>query len=154
MKWPAGFEPSQSSVFAHNQIAIAAPPDRVWRWLIRAARWPDWYTNTSNVTFLSASPPDLAPDIRFRWKTFGATITSRVLVFEPPRELGWDAHGLLTAYHGWLIESDGAGCRVTTEETQNGIVPWLARWYLGPMLKRGHQNWIESLKNKAEAGEP
>ena len=90
MKWPAGFEPGQSSVFAHNQIAIAAPPDRVWRWLIRAARWPDWYTNSSNVTFLSAGPPDLAPGIRFRWKTFGATITSRVLVFEPPRELGWD----------------------------------------------------------------
>jgi hypothetical protein len=81
-------------------------------------------------------------------------ITSRVLVFEPPHELGWDAHGLLFAYHGWLIEPDGAGCRVITEETQNGIVPRLAWWYLGPMLKRCHQNWIESQKSKAEAGEP
>ena len=154
MKWPPGFAPDQSSVFAHNEIAIAAPPERVWRWLVRAARWPDWYTNSSNVTFLSAGSPDLAPGLRFRWKTFRSTITSRVLVFEPPRELGWDAHGLLTAYHGWLIEPDRAGCRVITEETQNGIVPTLGWWYLRPMLERGHQNWIESLQRKAEAGEP
>lgn len=126
MKWPSGCEPDQSPVFARNEIAIAAPPDRVWRWLIRAARWPEWYPNSSKVTFLSGRPPDLAPGIRFRWKTFGAMITSRVLVFEPPYELGWDAQGLLSAYHGWLIEPDGAGCRVITEETQNGIVPRLA----------------------------
>jgi uncharacterized protein YndB with AHSA1/START domain len=124
-----GFAPDQSSVFARNEIAIAAPPERVWRLPIRAARLPDWYTNSSNVTFLSADPPDLAPGIRFPWKTFGAMITSRVLVFEPPRELGWDAHGLPTAYHGWLIERDAAGCCVISEETQNGIVPRLAWWY-------------------------
>jgi hypothetical protein len=64
MKWPPGFEPDQSSVFAHNEIAIAAPPDRVWRWLIRAARWPGWYTNSSDVTFPSAGAPDLAPGFR------------------------------------------------------------------------------------------
>ena len=154
MKWPVGFEPNQSAVFAHNEIAIATPPERVWRWLIRAARWPDWYSNSAHVTFLSAEPPDLAAGVQFRWKTFGATITSRVLVFEPPHELGWDARGVLTAYHGWLIEPEGAGCRVITEETQKGIVPTLAWWYLRPMLERGHQNWLESLKQKAEAGDP
>ena len=81
-------------------------------------------------------------------------VTSRVIVFDPPHELGWDAQGVLSAYHGWLIEPDGAGCRVITEETQNGIVPKLAWWYLRPMLERGHQNWIESLKQKAESSDP
>ncbi|MGO9453279.1 MAG: SRPBCC domain-containing protein [Candidatus Binataceae bacterium] len=154
MKWPAGFEPNSSSVFAHNEIVIAASPDRVWRWLIRAARWPEWYSNSANVTFLAADPPDLAANTQFRWKTFGAAVTSRVIVFDPPHELGWDARGVLIAYHGWLIEPDGSGCRVITEETQNGIVPKLAWWYLRPMLERGHQNWVESLKRKAEGGEP
>jgi hypothetical protein len=51
--------------------------------------------------------------------------------------------------------ADGAtGCRVITEECQNGIVPKLAWWYLRPMLERGHQNWIESLKRVAEGGDP
>jgi len=154
VKWPVGFEPNRSSVFAHNEITIAAAPDRVWRWLVRAARWPEWYSNSADVTFLSGNSPDLAAGTQFRWKTFGASVTSRVIVFDPPRELGWDAHGVLSAYHGWLIEPDGAGCRVITEETQNGIVPKLAWWYLRPMLERGHQNWVESLKRKAEAGDP
>ena len=155
MKWPAGFEPDNSSVYAHNEIAIAAPPERVWRWLIRAAKWPEWYSNSANVEFLSGNPPDLAPNDEFKWKTFGANITSRVITFEPPHELGWDARGVLRAYHGWIIEPDGqGGCRVVTEECQNGIVPKLAWWYLRPMLERGHQNWVESLKRVAEGGDP
>ena len=155
MKWPTGFEPDNSSVFAHNEIAIAASPERVWRWLIRAANWPQWYSNSANVTFLSGASPDLASDTEFRWKTFGATVTSRVIVFDAPHELGWDARGVLTAYHGWIIEPDGSGgCRVVTEETQNGLVPKIAWWYLRPMLERGHQNWVESLKHVAEVGEP
>ena len=88
MKWPAGFEPDNSSVYARNEIAIAAPPERVWRWLIRAAKWPEWYSNSANVNFLRGNPPDLAPDTEFRWKTFGATVTSRVITFEPSLELG------------------------------------------------------------------
>jgi hypothetical protein len=155
MKWAAGFEPENSSVYARNEIVIAAPAERVWRWLIPAAKWPEWYSNSANVSFLSGEPPDLALDTEFRWKTFGATITSRVIVFEPPLELGWDAHGVLDAYHGWIIEADsGGGCRVITEECQNGIVPKLAWWYLRPMLLRGHQKWIESLKRVAESGDP
>ena len=90
MKWPPGFEPDNSSVFAHNEIAIAAPPERVWRWLIRAANWPQWYSNSANVTFLSGASPDLALDTEFRWKTFGAMVTSRVIVFDAPHELGWN----------------------------------------------------------------
>jgi hypothetical protein len=155
MKWPAGFEPDKSPVFAHNEIAIGAPPERVWRWLIRAANWPAWYSNSANVTFLAGNPPDLAAQTEFRWKTFGATVTSRVIVFDAPHELGWDAHGVLTAYHGGIIEPDGSGgCRVVTEETQNGLVPRIAWWYLRPMLERGHQKWVESLKHVAEVGEP
>ncbi|WP_324095599.1 hypothetical protein [Candidatus Binatus sp.] len=78
-----------------------------------------------------------------------------MIVFEPSHEVGWDARGVLRAYHGWIIEPDGrGGCRVITEECQNGLVPQLAWWYLRPMLERGHQNWVESLKRVAEGGEP
>jgi len=154
MQWPAGTEPASSPVYARNEIAIAAPPERIWRWLIRAARWPEWYSNCANVDFTSGPGPDLAPSVEFRWKTFGATITSRVIVFDPPHEVMWDARGVLTAHHGWTIEADGAGCRVVTEETQRGFLPRIGWWYLRPMLERGHQNWVESLKRMAERGEP
>jgi uncharacterized protein YndB with AHSA1/START domain len=154
MKWPSGLEPGNSPVYARNEITIAAPAERVWRWLIRAARWPQWYSNSRHIQFLNIAPPDLAAGTEFQWTTFGATIRSKVIVFEPPHELGWDARGILRAYHGWLIEPDRDGCRVITEECQNGILPKLAWWYLRPMLLRGHQNWVESLRRVSEGGEP
>ena len=42
-----------------------------------------WYENAANVTFLEGHPPDLGPGVRFRWKTFGVTLESKVLEFVP-----------------------------------------------------------------------
>ena len=111
-------------------------------------------TTAPNVTFLSTEPPDLGPNTRFRWKTFGAMVTSRVIVFDPPHELGWDAHGLLSAYYGWIIEPEGSECRVVTEETQKGIIPKLAWWYLRPMLERGHQKLGRKPEEKGRIRQP
>jgi hypothetical protein len=43
---------------------------------------------------------------------------------------------------------------VITEETQNGLLPRLLRWYLRPAMLRGHQLWLESLRRMAESGDP
>jgi hypothetical protein len=101
--------------------------------------------------------PDLKPGTEWRWKTFGVAIRSRVMVFEPHRELGWDAHSLANhCYHGWLFEAldGGARTKVVTEESQNGVINSLLRWYLRWNMPRGHQIWLESLKKNAESGPP
>jgi len=155
MKYPSGFEPETSSVYGRNEIIVAAPPERVWRWIIRAANWPKWYAHSADVEFLSGSPPDLAGGTEFRWKTFGTTPTCRVFIFDPPHEIGWEARSILGAYHGWTVEPDGrGGCRVITDECQNGIIPKLISWYLRPLVINAHQYWLERLKAMAEAGEP
>jgi hypothetical protein len=97
----------------------------------------------------------LAADRSFEWRTFGTRVRSVVRTFEPFRELGWDARATgLYAYHGWMLEPAGAGCRVLTEETQRGWLPMLARWYLRRMLARGHRGWLEDLRRVAESGDP
>ena len=99
--------------------------------------------------------PDLAAGRSFEWRTFGTRVRSVVRTFEPFRELGWDARATgLYAYHGWMLEPAGAGCRVLTEETQRGWLPMLARWYLRRMLARGHRGWLEDLRRVAESGDP
>jgi hypothetical protein len=75
-------------------------------------------------------------------------------VFEPPREPGWDARGLLTAITDGLSSGTALDAAWSPKKPEWSRPPGLAWWYLGPMLKRGHQNWIENLKSKAEAGEP
>jgi hypothetical protein len=156
MRWPAGFEPKDATVHAHNQIITAASPEHVWRWLCRAAAWPQWYSNCTWLKFPDHDGPDLKQGTRFVWKTFGATVRSKVLVFEPFREIGWDAFAIgLKAYHGWIIEPlDNGGCRIITEETQKGPLVTVGRWYLRRALLREHQNWLESLSRSALTGPP
>ncbi len=108
----------------------------------------------ADVKIVSGGGPDLSVGAEFQWRTFGGHLQSHVLIFDFPRELGWDAVGKLRAYHGWRLESDRVGCRVVTEETQNGILPRVLGWYLRPKMLRGHQLWLESLRRIAESGAP
>ena len=158
MRWPAGMEPDQVPVFVHNEIVIEAAPQAVWAWLVRVGLWPEWYPNCPWVKLLPGALPELSPGYRWKWKTFGVAIESVVQVFEPHREIGWEAKGLgNNCYHGWTLEPvDGNPQRtkVITEETQNGIANSLLRLYLRRVMPKGHDLWLRSLKQRVEAGPP
>jgi uncharacterized protein YndB with AHSA1/START domain len=151
--WPAGFAPGQAAVHVRNQLAIAAAPERVWSWLVRAEGWPQWYANAANVRILDGTPPDLAAGTRFRWRTFGVGIESTVREWEPPARLAWDAHGIgVAAYHAWLITPTADGCHVLTEETQHGLLARLGARLMPRRMWRYHQIWLESLRERALSG--
>jgi hypothetical protein len=150
VNWPEGMIPKRVPVYARNEIVIPAEPERIWWWLCHAKQWPQWY---SNCSWIRISSEELALGVVFTWKTFGVVIQSRVTVFDPFTSLEWNARGLgLRAYHGWRIEHDGQSSHVITEETQTGILPSLGRWFLRGMLWRGHQIWVESLKEVVMGG--
>ncbi len=156
MRWPEGAEPERSVVHARNELVISAPRERVWRWLVRAALWPEWYGNCGWLRFRNGDGPDLAPGTEFVWKTFGVRVKSRVIVFDPLNELGWNATAFgLTAFHGWELNAlPGGATRVITEETQRGPLTALGRWYLRRGLLREHQHWLEGLARMAASGDP
>jgi hypothetical protein len=137
-----------------NELEMSVSSEVVWAWLIRAEVWPTWYRNSRQV-IIEGGGPDLRLGSRFRWTTFGVRLDSKVEEFVPGERLGWSARATgIDAYHAWLIESRPSGCYVLTEETQNG---WLARLnnVLRPQnMNRQHQNWLESLQQKAAEGPP
>ena len=47
--WPAGFEPENADLFAHNDLIINASCERIWKHVIEASRWPIWYPNSKDV---------------------------------------------------------------------------------------------------------
>lgn len=155
VRWPDHYSPAVAPVHVRNEIDMEGPAGAVWAWLVRARLWPTWYENSAEVEFLDGAPPDLGPDVRFRWTTFGVTLESRVLEFVPSERIAWDARGRgVDAYHAWVISETSRGVHVLTEETQHG---WLAR--LGHSLRpqhmhRYHQIWLEALRKKAAAGPP
>ncbi len=154
--WPEGHGPAQSAVFVSNQIVVPAPPEQVWPWLIRAALWPDWYPNSADMHFQSHTGPDLRDRTRFRWKTSGIHVTSKVYEFEPMRRLSWNAEGIgFHAWHSWLLtpQPDGS-THVLTEETQNGWLARLGKLLLPKRMERQHQIWLEQLSRQVQTGPP
>lgn len=155
VNWPEKYHPDRTPVHVRNEIDIAAPCERVWAWLIRAQLWPTWYDNADDVQFIRGSGPDLAADTQFRWRTFGVNIESTIREFEPSSRIAWDAKGTgIDAYHAWLLEPTSGGCHVTTEETQYGLLARTGQLLMPDRMSRGHQRWLESMRDKASAGWP
>jgi predicted acylesterase/phospholipase RssA/uncharacterized protein YndB with AHSA1/START domain len=144
------FDPRVAPVAVHNEIDIAAPPERIWDFLVRAPNWPQWYPNSKNVR-LDGGGDRLTRDAKFTWATFGVGLKSAVKEFIPNERLAWDARSIgVEAYHAWAIEPTGGGCRVKSEETQYG---WLARtadWLLPNRMYTGHELWLKQLANECE----
>jgi hypothetical protein len=155
VEWPDHYKPQNCPIHVRNELDMAAPQDRVLAWLVHAPLWPTWYVNCANLKIIEGLGQELRIGTRFRWKTFGVTITSRVLEYVPNERIAWDAHAFgIDAYHAWVLRPTTKGCHVLTEETQHG---WLAR--LGKMLMpnrmyKFHQIWLEGLESKARAGFP
>ena len=51
--WPNGFTPADADLFSHNELLINAPCERVWRHIVEATKWPQWYPNSSGVEILA-----------------------------------------------------------------------------------------------------
>lgn len=131
-------------------------PSVVWAWLIRATKWHEWYQNCKDLKIVEGkSKVDLSPGSIFTWKTFGMKVTTQIKVFEPFTQLAWRGSGLLgTGYHVWLIQQAKNGCRVTTEEVQNGFVISIGRLQIKRMLLKQHQNWLIGLSEMPKRGLP
>jgi hypothetical protein len=144
--WPDGLTPTDSDLFAHNEIAIRAPAEQIWQHLIAATAWPWWYSNAANVIVNDPSEL-LAASVSFDWTTFGLQISSTVAEFVPPVRLGWYGNGEgLHAYHTWLLVPREDTTYVVMEEIGLGDgAKQLARTNPGHM-HRGHDLWNISLK--------
>ena len=142
---------ARAPVKVRNEIAIAAPPERVWPWLIRAADWPAWYPNSSDVR-IEGGARDLSAGARFTWRTFGVAVRSTVREFVPNERIAWDGAGLmLDVYHAWLIEPRAGGAWVLTEENQHGLAARAQALFMPNRMHAGHDVWLAALKAKAEA---
>jgi hypothetical protein len=152
--FPEGQKAGESPIFTRNELFIAAPAERVWGWLVRAASWPEWYGNAKDVE-IDGGARDLAPGTRFHWTTFGVRVHTTITEWVPGRRLAWSGHALgSTAYHGWVITPCDGGCVVVTEETQQGLVPYVGRAFLRPGLLKWHQRWLEGLARVATQEAP
>ncbi len=149
-RWPERHLPANAAVFLRNELVIPAPAEVVWRHLLRAADWHSWYRDASSVHFLSHAGPNLRDRSRFRWKSFGARITSKVHEFEPSTRIAWESTGIgIQSYRTWeLAEQPDGSTLVRTEEAQNGWLARLIRVLMPSRMSRRNQSWLEALASR------
>ena len=154
INWPDRYGPDRTAVHVHNEMEMTVQPEVVWAWLVRAELWPTWYSNSRDVK-IEGGGPDLKQGSKFRWRTFGVSLESKVEEFVPCERLGWSARATgIEAYHAWLIERRPSGCHVVTEENQKGFLARLNHALRPSHTGRYHQSWLQSLQEKAKSGPP
>jgi uncharacterized protein YndB with AHSA1/START domain len=150
IRWPAEFDPAVAPIHAVNRLDMRASPEAVWKVLIRASEWPQYYANASGVRVQDGGC-DLFSGATFRWRTFGVSLVSRVEEFVPNERIAWNAKAFgVWVYHAWLITPTSAGCHVVTEETQYGFLARASRMLFPANMERWHQRWLEGLAARAE----
>ena len=91
----------------------------MWRWLIRAANWPVWYSNSANIRFQNAPGPDLAHGTNF----ISITVNSADIHLRNPRLAAgsflFDVTGL-TANKTILVQSSTNLTQWTSVRTNTG----------------------------------
>lgn len=154
--FPADQDPKISPIYALNDINIKAPAEVVWKLLIDAENWVRYFPSENQVKILN-NDTELAPTSKWHRVTLGFGMSLTITEFEPFHRLAWkttvdgDSTGS-TAYHGWVLTPTEHGVHVLTEETQQG------EWFLDLLghkhpggLYAYHQQWVERLKEAAEA---
>jgi uncharacterized protein YndB with AHSA1/START domain len=149
--WPAIYEPSKSRFYVHNEIEIDASPEKVWNILVDALQWESWYAGAKGVSFRDPGDSVLNANSVFNWITMGLKFQSVVQAYEPFRLLAWESKKKsIQGYHVWLIIPTAQGCKVITDESQNGWLTFFEKTFQGKKLKKLHDIWLSELKKKAE----
>lgn len=150
--WPEAYDPKNSEFFVHNYIDIEAEPDKVWQILIDARAWKDFYNGASEVTFKNSNTERLEPGTVFVWETMGFDFQSTIVEFEPYERLAWESYRKnMTGLHAWLIIPTDFGCRLITDESQNGSLAKAEKIFQPNKLTRLHDEWLKGIKARAEA---
>ena len=149
--FPPAYEPSKSKFYVHNEIEINAKPEIIWGFIIDALKWQSWYKGAKNVSFTNPTDTALNSSSVFKWETMGLKFQSTIKQFEPNRLLAWESKKKsIQGYHVWLIVPTEKGCKVITDESQNGWLTFFEKTFQRQKLKKLHDIWLTELKKKAE----
>jgi uncharacterized protein YndB with AHSA1/START domain len=149
--WPEAFDPLTSDFYVHNEIEINASPEVVWKLLVKASNWINWYDGIQNIRFEDPKQRDLSYKTKVFWNSMGQSLNNTVMEFEPNRALAWQFNeAKIQGYHAWLIIPTETGCKVITDESQTGRLARLQKVFLPKKLRKQHDQWLRLLKEEAE----
>ena len=140
----------KAPAIARHEIEIDASIDRIWQLLTDVDRWTDWHPLISEAKLDGLFKVGTS----FRWKSGGSEIVSTLQEVEPQQRITWTGKVFgIQAIHVWILEPQGDGAIVRTEESFEGWIVSLLKGMMQKTLDTALQNWLALLKTKAETGD-
>lgn len=138
---------SNAPVVASSEILVEAPIDTVWEVLSDINGWPTWNPAVNEASLQGG----LVPGSVFRWKAGPGGITSILREIDRPHRLGWTGKTFgINGIHVYQFEKHGAGTRVRTAESWEGLPTRLMRGRMQTMLEAALALGLKALKREAE----
>jgi hypothetical protein len=152
INWPVGFKPAESDFFIHNEIDIKASPQVVWDIFIHAAKWPELNKKAEGIKLLNSPNGKLNSASVFIWSPAGK-FTSTIKEFKPPHNVAWlgeTDNKKITIYNAWMIIPTAEGCKVVSDESQNGPKTKMEKIFAPNMVRKDLRDWLIRLKELSE----
>ena len=152
INWPEGFKPAESDFFIHNEIDIKASPQVVWDIFINAAKWPEWHKKAEGIKLLNSPDGKLDSSSIFIWYPAGK-FTSTIKEFKPPYNIAWlgeTDNKKMTVYNAWVIIPTKDGCKVVSNESQNGPKTKMEKIFAPNKVRKDIEDWLIRLKEQSE----
>lgn len=152
INWPEGFKPAESDFFIHNEIDIKASPQVVWDIFIHAAKWPELNKKAESIKLINSPDGKLNSSSVFIWSPAGK-FKSTIKEFKPPYNVAWlgeTDNKKMTIYNAWMIIPTAEGCKVISEESQNGPKTKIEKIFAPNMVSKDLKNWLIRLKEQSE----
>lgn len=142
---------SNAPIVSHQDVAINAPLESVWRVFTEVSSWPEWNPDIPKATI--AGPIALGTAIH--WETAGMAIPSIIGEVVPLKKIAWsgETSGIL-GIHVWAFSATAEGTQVRTEESWEGDSVPAQTKDMQDALDASLVRWLSFLKRRAEALSP
>ncbi|GLZ42435.1 SRPBCC family protein [Actinokineospora sp. NBRC 105648] len=135
-----------------HEIAIAAPPARVWAVYRDVERWPEWTASVTEVTRLDHGPLRVGHRVRIRQPRLPTAVWTVTELVEG-QHWTWTSGGRSArsvAHH--RVAPDGDGARAELWVDLSGPLGVLVGKVIGGLTDRYLALEAEGLKDRAERG--
>jgi hypothetical protein len=152
LRWPAGFSPGCSDVWARSEIVIDAAPAIVFWHLAAVSRWESIFSGVRDASVPDAGRGYLEPDREFEFKLDGLRLSAQVTEFMTGQRLAWSGQGIdIIAYQAWVISGDLGRSRVLAGFSARGAAAIAMREPDPRAAQQTLDRWAADLKAAAES---
>lgn len=107
---------------------------------------------TVGIELLNSPDGKLNSSSVFIWSPAGK-FTSTIKEFNPPYNIAWYGESddkKMAVYNAWMIIPTKEGCKVVSNESQNGPKTKVEKIFAPNMVRKDLQDWLIRLKEQSE----